>query len=181
MSNNLTVAAGLLILSALIFLPGGLLFTGRVIWKAPAAQSRRYLYWERGVVMAAALSAALGFVLLAQLLQDAGEDLLAPLALAILLIGTTLTLVAESLNLQTQQYYYVPMVLAVILLFVSQAAFGASILQSHFLPGWVGWAALIWNIAWLIILPVARPRDMYYPWLHYVAPLIIGIALLAGR
>jgi hypothetical protein len=43
----------------------------------------------------------------------------------------------------------------------------------------VGWATVIWSLAWLIILPIARPKDMYYPWLHYVAPLIIGIALLA--
>jgi len=31
---------------------------------------------------------------------------------------------------------------------------------------------------WLVILPINRPQNMYYPWLHYVAPLLIGIGLL---
>ena len=107
-------AAGwLLILGGIIFVPGGLLYTGRAIFKWPAAQSQGYLF-------------------------------LAVVCLA----------------------------------FVGQALFGASILRSGLLPGWVGWTTIVWNLAWLVILPIARPQDVYYPWLHYVAPLIIGIALL---
>lgn len=172
------VAAWLLILSSIIFVPGGLLYTGRAIWKWAVAQSRSYLYWERGLVMAAILVATVGFILLAQLLEYAGDRILSPIGMAIFFIGTILVLVAETLSLKFQDYIYAPIVVSVILAFLGQAIFGASILRSGFLPSWAGWATVIWSLAWLVILPIARPQDMYYPWLHYVAPLIIGIALL---
>lgn len=172
------VAAWLLVLSGIIFLPGGLLYTGRAIFKWPSAQSQSYLYWERGFVMAAILVATLGFILLAQLLVDAGDRILPPLGVAILFAGTILVLVAESLSLKFQDYIYAPIVVSVVLIFLGQATLGASILRTGFLSGWVGWATLIWNLAWLVILPIARPQDMYYPWLYYVVPMIIGISLL---
>jgi len=173
------VAAGwLLILSSLIFVPSGLLFTGRVILKWPWAQSKSYLYGERGLVMTAVLAATLGFILLERLLENAGDRVVPPLAMTILLIAAVLVLVAETLSLHEEGYIYTPVVAFVILAFIGQAAFGVAILHTDFLPAWVGWATVIWNMAWLVILPIARPQDMYYPWLHYVIPLIIGIALL---
>ncbi|MCA9875581.1 MAG: hypothetical protein KC441_18045 [Anaerolineales bacterium] len=173
------VAGWLLILSAIVFVPSGLLFTGRVILKWPLAQAQSYLYWERGLVMTAVLVATLGFILLERLLEDAGDKIFSPLAMTIFLVGTVLVLVAESFGLKLQDYMYTPIVVSVILAFIGQAIFGASILRTGLLPGWVGWATVIWNLAWLVILPIARPQDMYYPWLHYVAPLVIGIALLS--
>jgi hypothetical protein len=175
------VAGWLLILSGIIFVPAGLLFTGRVILKWPAAQSQGYLYWERGLVMAAILIATLGLVLLERLLEAAGDRILAPLGMAIFLIGTVLALAAEAFGLSHQNYEYIPIVVFVILAFLGEATFGASILRSGLLPAWVGWATVIWNLAWLIILPIARPQDMYYPWLFYVAPELIGVMLLLRR
>lgn len=172
------VAGWLLILSGMIFLPSGILYTGRAIWKWPAAQSRSYLYWERGLVMAAILVAALGFILLAPLLESAGDRILPPLGTAIFFAATVLILTAETFSLHLQTYVYAPVVAFVILAFIGQALFGVAILRTAYLPGWVGWATLSWNLAWLVILPLARPQDIYYPWLYYVAPLIIGIALL---
>ena len=66
------------------------------------------------------------------------------------------------------------------LLFLAQAAFGAALLRTGLLPGWVGWATIIWNLGWLVVLPLVRPQDMYYPWLHYAAPILIGIVLLSA-
>lgn len=176
------LAAGwILILSALIFLPAGMLFTSRAIWKWPAAQSQAYLYWERGLVMAAISAAALGLVLLDRLLEAAGDRILAPMGLAVFLIGTTLVLAAETFSLGRQEMIYAPIVAFVVLAFLGEAAFGASILRTGLLPGWVGWAAIVWNLAWLVILPIARPQDVYFPWLHYVAPLTIGITLLIRK
>lgn len=172
------VAGWLLILSAIIFVPSGLLFTGRVIFKWPAAQSKSYLYWERGLVMTAVLVATLGFVLLERLLENTGDRVFAPVAMTIFLIAAVLVLAAETFSLHEQEYIYAPIVAFVILAFVGQALFGAAILRTGFLPAWVGWAMVIWSLVWLVILPIARPQDMYYPWLHYVAPLIMGIALL---
>lgn len=172
------VAAWLLILGGVIFVPGGLLYTGRAIWKWTLAQSQNYLYLERGLVMAAILVATLGLILLTQLLEGAGDRILPPLGMTIFFIGAVLMLSAETFSLKFQDYIYVPIVVSVILAFLGQAAFGISILRTGFLSNWVGWATVIWNLVWLVILPIARPQDMYYPWLHYVAPLIIGIALL---
>jgi len=175
------VTGCMLILSGIIFVPGGLLYTGRAILKWPAAQSQSYLYWERGLVMAAILVATLGLVLLERLLEAAGDRLLAPLGMVIFLIGTVLALAAEAFSLSQQKYEYAPIVVFVILAFLGEATFGASILRSGFLPAWVGWTTVIWNLAWLIILPIARPQDVYYPWLFYVAPELIGILLLLRR
>ena len=70
------VTGWLLILSSMLFLPSGLLYTARAIWQWPAAQSRRYHFLERGLVMAAVLTAVSGFILLAQLLESAGDSVL---------------------------------------------------------------------------------------------------------
>jgi hypothetical protein len=172
------VAGWLLILSGITFLPAGMLFTGRAIWKWPAAQSQSYLFWERGLVMAAILIATLGLMLLERLLEAAGDRILSPLGMTIFLIGVVLVIVAETFFLSQQEWAYAPIVVFVILAFVGQATFGVSILRTGLLPAWVGWATVIWSLAWLVILPIARPHDMYYPWLHYVAPLLIGVALL---
>jgi hypothetical protein len=173
------VAAGwLLILSGLIFAVGGMLYTGRAIFKWPSAGAPAYLRWERGFVIAALLTAVLGFTLLEKLLEAAGDRMLAPSGMVILLIGAGVVIFAETFFISRQEYLYGPIVAFVVLAFLAQAVFGASILLTGLLPGWVGWATIIWNLAWLVILPVARPNDMYYPWLHYAAPLLIGIRLL---
>ena len=131
--------------------------------------------------MAATITAVLGLVVLDRLLEAAGDRIFSPVGLAILSIGTVLVLVAETFSLSRQEWTYAPVVAFVVLAFVGQAAFGASLLRTGFVPGWMGWATIIWNLGWLVILPIARPQEMYYPWLHYVAPLLIGIGLLLKR
>jgi hypothetical protein len=172
------VTGCLLILSAIIFMAGGMLYTGRAIWKWPAGQTHRYLIWERGLVIAALLVAVLGFTLLERLLEAAGDRSLAPSGMSFLLIGAAVIVFAETFFISRQEWVYAPTVAFVILAFLAQALFGAALLRTGLLPAWIGWATILWNIGWLVILPVARPKDMYYPWLHYVAPLLIGIAIL---
>lgn len=173
------IAAGwLLILSAFIFLIGGMLYTGRAIWKWPAGQTHRYYLWERGFVIAALLVAVLGLNLLERILEAAGDKILAPSGFVLLLIGAGMVIFAESFSISRQDWLYAPIVTFVTLAFLAQAAFGAGLLLTGLLPAWVGWTTIIWNLGWLVVLPIARPKDMYYPWLHYVAPLLIGIGLL---
>lgn len=172
------VTGWLLILSGLVFAVGGMLYAGRAIWKWPAGSMPTYLRWERGFVMAAVLTAALGLVLLERLLEAAGDQIMAPAGMAIFLIGAALVMVAETFFLSRQEWIYAPIVVYTVLSFLAQAVFGIAILRTGLLPGWVGWAAILWCLGWLVILPIARPKDMYYPWLHYVAPLLIGISLL---
>lgn len=176
------IATGwLLILSGLIFFVGGMLYTGRAIWKWPVAQTSGYLYLERGFVIAALLTAVLGLTLLERMLEVAGDRILAPSGLAIFLIGAVVVIIAETFFISRQEWIYSLIVIFVVLAFLAQVAFGAALIRTGLLPGWVGWGTILWNLVWLVVLPLARPHDMYYPWLHYAAPLLIGIGLLLTR
>ncbi|MFN8379557.1 MAG: hypothetical protein U0452_12895 [Anaerolineae bacterium] len=174
------LAAILLIASMAVFVPGGILFTGRAMWKWPVGQTPAFLRWERGFVVAALLVGVLGLVLLAQLLSTAGHTTLAQLALVTYLIGATVLVVAEMTYLHNREWVYPQVVLYVVLAFLAQAAFGVALLQTSLVAPWVGWVTIGWNLAWLVLLAIASPRNMYFPALHHVAPLIIGIALLAS-
>jgi hypothetical protein len=68
----------------------------------------------------------------------------------------------------------------VVLALLAQAAFGGALLQTGLVAAWAGWATLIWNLGYLLIILIVRPREVYYPAIHCVAPLIIGITLLAA-
>ena len=174
------VAGWLLILSTQIFLVDGILYTGRAIWKWPAGKTHRYFLWERGFVIAALLVVVLGLNLLEGMLKVAGDRILAPSGMVLLLVGAAAVIFSETFFISRQEWIYAPTVVFVILAFLAQAVFGAALLRTSLLPGWIGWATILWNLGWLIVLPIARPKDMYYPWLHYVAPLLIGIGLLIG-
>ena len=172
------VTAGLLILSFVMFLVVGYLFTARVIWELPTAQTELHLRWERGFVIGAFLINVLGFVLLESLLQNAGDIVLARLALPIYLVSAVVMVVAETTYLNNREWVYPQFVLHVVLAFLAQAAFGVALLRTGLVAPWAGWATIVWNLALLVIMPIAYPHDIYFPWLHYVAPLLIGIALL---
>lgn len=172
------VAGWLLLLSGFIFSVGGTLYTGRAIWKWPAGQTHRFLIWERGFVIAALLVAVLGLNLLEGMLEAAGDRILAPSGMALMLIGAGVSVFAETFSISRQEWIYAPTVAFVVLAFLAQALFGVALLRTGLLPAWIGWVTILWNLGWLVVLPIARPKDMYYPWLHYVAPLLIGIGLL---
>jgi hypothetical protein len=179
--SDQTAAGWLLILSGLIFLAGGMLYTGRAIWKWRVGKTHRYLLWERGFVIAALVVAVLGLTLLERILEATGDRILAPSGLVISLIGASVIIVAETFFISRQEWIYAPIVAFVVLAFLAQAVFGAALLRTSLLPGWVGWTTILWNLVWLVVLPIARPKNIYYPWLHYVAPLLIGIMLLLKR
>ena len=68
----------------------------------------------------------------------------------------------------------------VVMAFLAEAAIGGAVIQAGLLAAWIGWATILWNIAWLVALSLISRRDMYFPALHYLMPLVIGIALLLG-
>jgi hypothetical protein len=172
------LAGWLMILSALVFVVGGILYTGRAIWKWPVADGPAFLRLERGFVIAALLTVVVGLTLLERRLVAAGDNLLAPAGMVLFLIGAVLALVAETYSLSRQEWIYASIVVFIVLAFLGQAIFGAALLRTALVPAWVGWVAILWSLGWLVILPIARPKNMYYPWLHYVAPLLIGITLV---
>ena len=175
------VTAGLLILSGVVFTVGGILYTGRAILKWPAAETATYLSWERGFVVASVLVNVLGLVLLEALLRDAGDPVIARLGMVTYLVGAAVIVVAETSFLSRHEWTYSQVVTYVVLAFVAQAAFGVALLVTGFLPAWVGWATIAWNLGWLVVLPIVSPQEIYFPALHYVTPLLIGIALLLKR
>lgn len=174
------LAAVLLIGCFAVFVVGGLLYTGRAIWKLPAAPTDTYLLWERGWVIAAALVNVLGFVVLADLLQNAGDAIIARLALTVFVIGTAVLLAAEGAFLHDRQWISAQVVFYVALAFLAKAAFGVALLRTGFVPAWAGWVTTVWNLGWLALFAIVRPDDIYYPVLHHVAPVVIGVALLVS-
>lgn len=172
------ITAILLISSIIIFTVGGMLYTGRAIWKWPVGQTAGFLRWERGFVILATLANLCGMVLLENMLRAAGESIISRLALVTYLVGTVVLIAAEMSYLHAREWVYTQIVFYVILAFLAQAAFGAALLRTGLVAGWAGWATIIWNVVWLVVLSIAVPHNMYFPALHHVAPFIIGLALL---
>jgi hypothetical protein len=69
------------------------------------------------------------------------------------------------------------MVVMVVLLLVAEAILGAALLSSRLVPTWISWTTMAWNIGWLMVLPIVSPTDIYYPILHFVPLVLIGIPL----
>lgn len=175
------LAGGLLLLGFLFTFVGIMMWTGRNLWKWRAAEAAAYLTWERGFVIAGIVAALLGFTLLERMLSGAGDLAAARLGLVMLLVGAALGIAAEGKEISTGAWTYAWVVVYVVLTFLGQAAFGLSLLQTGLLAGWIGWFAIVWNLGWLVALPIVSPADIYYPVLHIVAPLVLGIALIASK
>lgn len=174
-----TFAASLLVMSAFVFLVGGVLFTGRAFLKWQMAETPSFVIWERGFVIAAIVAMVLGLALLDDMLRAAGDMFLSRLGMVAFLTGAVVVVAAETAYLGKRDWLYPQIVFYVVVAFLAQAAFGAALLQTGLVASWVGWTTIIWNLLWLVVLLIFSPRNMYFPALHHVAPLIIGIVLLS--
>jgi hypothetical protein len=173
-----TVAASLLVLTFATFEIGGILFTGRAMLNWQIEDRAAHMRWERSFVILPTVLTMLGLVLLADLLHAAGDTFLAQLGMATYLFGAAQVVVAETTFVHNDDWNYPQVVAYVVLALLAQAAFGVALLQTGLVPAWVGWTTLIWNFGYLLIILIVRPREVYYPAIHYVAPLVIGIALV---
>jgi hypothetical protein len=166
----------LLILSFVLHLGGVLLFSanffGWYIEKTPT-----YLIWERGLFMAAYAAAALAVALLEIVLREAGAAVLVRLAATAFVMAAVLALVAEAASLSQQGSMAALVVVMVVLLFIAEAILGGALLNCAVVPAWIAWAMIAWNVGWLLVLPIVSPSDMYYPLLHFIPLLLIGIPL----
>jgi hypothetical protein len=128
--------------------------------------------------MSGVILASTGFVLLTGAFQNTG-GVLAIIGTTAYLFGAVLLVTAEALSQTIGYEKLYPIVnIYVIMAFLAQSAIGGAVIQSGLLAAAIGWAMILWNIAWLIVLPLISRRDLYYPILHFVMPLVIGIALL---
>jgi hypothetical protein len=176
---SIACAAGLfLVLGDIVVLPGLLMFTFRRGQRG-APPSPAYYVWERSLILAAVVLTAIAFVLLEGQLQDGDGRILARIGATAYLFAGVLGVAAEALSLSLgYDKSYTLIVVYVVIAFLAQAALGGALLQSRLLAAWIGWATILWNLVWLVALPVITPRDIYFPVLHHVAPLLIGVALL---
>ena len=179
--SELRLTGMLLILSSVIFLVAAILFTIRFLWELPIGRTPSFFLWERSLVIAALLAALLSFTILKRVLEAAGDGILATMALVLFLVAAVLAVVAETISFPSDDIAYPPIVAYVVLSFLGQALFGMALLRTGLVPAWVGWVTVIWNLAMLVFLTASKPQDMYYPWLHYIAPILIGIALLRKK
>jgi hypothetical protein len=172
-------AGSFLVLGFAANLAGVLMFFIRGGTSGGVPPSPAYFVWERSFLMAAVVLTAIGFVLLEGHLQNTDGRILARTGATTYLFAGILLVAAEALSLsQGYEKLYALIVIYVVLAFLAQAVLGGSLLQSGLLAAWIGWLAILWNIAWLVALPVITPRDIYFPVLHHFMPLMIGVALL---
>lgn len=180
MLNTQRAAGTLLALSFVAYMVGVVMFTARDGTSGQPAPSFAYLALERGFVMAAVVVTALGLAALAAVLVGANGDALLParLATATYAIAAVVLLIGEASELRSGRSPYALIVAYVVLAFLAQAAFGGILLRAGLLPAWIDWAAIVWNLEWLVVLPIITPGDIYFPVLHHPIPLLVGIALL---
>ena len=160
-------------------LAGVLMFLFRGGLQGAAPPNAGYFALERSFLMTSVVLTAIGLVLLEGCLQNTNGQILARVGATAYMFGGIFIVMVEALSLsQVSVNTYSLVVIYVVLALLAQAVIGAALLQSGLLPAWVGWVAVLWNVAFLVILPATSPRDMYYPIVHHVIPLVIGIALL---
>lgn len=175
-----TAAGVILILGFGVMLAGALLFISRPQGAGSGPPGVR-LITERALIMASVVLNTVGLLLLADYMSPTGAQIWARGGAYIYLIAAGMSLTAEGLGLSGRPLPYALVVGYVVLALIAQAAVGLAIVRSDSLPDLLGWAAAGWNLAFLVILPIATPRDVYFPVVHHLMPLAIGIALLAGR
>jgi hypothetical protein len=155
--------------------------------------------WANVFMGAAAVLLLAGLTMLTALLEGANERLLSRLGLAGFLLAAVLWVIfsvfratvtiwaAQELTATgtpgTVPAYYQPLAqwgfglfyVYAVVGFLALAAYGGSLLQAGLVPGWVGWATVIFSLILLILLFIQRDT---LPAFHYLPPLLIGILLL---
>jgi hypothetical protein len=172
-------AGSFLVVSFVANLAGVVMFSIRGGASGGAAPSPAYYLWERGLFMAAIVLTAIGFVLLEGYLHNSAGRVLARTGATMYVFAGMLGVAAEALDLSgSGQNLYPLIVVYVVLAFLAQATIGGALRQSRLLAPWIAWVTILWNLVWLVMLPLITPQDIYFPILHHLMPLLIGGALL---
>jgi hypothetical protein len=175
------ITGGLLVAGFITAATGVVMFVGGGGLDDTRSATGTYLIWERGFFVSAVVLTALGFVLLAEMLEARSDQVFARLGSTTFLIAAVLVVAAELMGLPFGEPNYRLIVAYVVLALIGQAVLGVSVLWTHLLRAWIGWAAIAWSLGWLVFLVIANPDDVYFPILHHVIPFVIGVSLLAGE
>jgi hypothetical protein len=175
--------SGLLLLVAFVLNLGGVvLYTAGTAY-GWVVETPTYHAWERALIMGSYLAAALGTAVLQPALGEAGAAILGRLAATAFPMAAGVALVMEALNQAPPDL----VVVSVLLLFGAEALLGAATLASRLVPAWIGWTAIVWNVAWPAVLPtlwgvlpIVSPGDFYHPVLHAIPLLLISPLIRPG-
>src|SRR3712207_2390500 len=124
--------------------------------------------------MAAVILSAIGFVLLEGHFHNTDGRILARTGATAYLFAGIVLVAAEGLSLSPgfENRDFALFFIYVVLAFLAQSAIGGALLQSGLLARWIGWVTILWNLAWLVVLPVITPEDICFPILHHLMPLL---------
>ena len=105
---------------------------------------------------------ALGFCVLDGRRSRPEAEILMRIGAFAYLTGSIVGVVAETLELAGAAVY--PAIVAyVTLAFAGQDIIGGALVASALIPRWIGWATVLWNLAWLASLIIARPGGHLLP------------------
>jgi hypothetical protein len=164
-----------------------------------AAQASLF-QWSFSLIISGIIVTLLGLAMLTTLFRDAGDTTFSYLALIALLFGDVLLVIyiafplgiaplaaQETARTGVVPDYYVQLtlwtqplfVIYTILAFSALAAYGGAILSTHVLPHWVGWLAIVYSLAGLVLAGFTAGNVP--PFLQYLMPILIGVLLLLRR
>jgi hypothetical protein len=172
--------SGQLLLLAFVLNLGGVVMYAVGTSRDWVGETSTYYAWERALFMSSYVAAALGTAVVEPALAEAGAAILGRLAAIAFPMAASVALVMEAVTINGPEPYAL-IVVAVLLLFGAEILLGAAVLASRLVPAWVGWAAVIWNLAWPALLPILSPGDSYYPILHAIPLLMISVPLIQSR
>ena len=156
--------------------------------------------WSFSLIISGLIVTLLGLAMLTLLLRDAGDRTFSSLALIASLFGDVLVVIyiafplgiapmaaQDTVRTGVVPGYYVQLtlwtqplfVIYTILAFSALAAYGGAILSTHVLPHWVGWFALVYALAGLVLAGFTAGNVP--PFFHHLMPILIGVLLLLRR
>jgi hypothetical protein len=170
-------SSALIIAGFLLHLGGVLLFNGRFLF-GWFVETPTWFTWERGLFIAAYAASALGVAVLESMLHETRRAVPGRLGATAFLMAAVLAIVVEASFLSEDAGQTPLVVVMAIALLLAEAILGWSLIGSGVIPVWVGWAVLIWSLSWLAVLVALTADDLYFPILHFLPLLLIGIGLV---
>lgn len=118
----------------------------------------------------------LGLIAFDLVLWKVGDRVLSGMGTAAYAAAAVAWIIATGRALALHEWTYDLEVAFIVAAGVSMLAFGAAVIRSRAIPRWVGWFAVGWSAAGLILF--ALPYENYPPLFVQLVPLLFGVALL---